>query len=124
MAANQQGYFFTNPFMNLTQPANTLRLPFPLYLSYARAKGLKLHNLRGIYVLVDGKPGDFIYVIQSSADAAKLRLGTKYRAYHCGIQPDDVDLSKPWDTRVNGATFWGEGDKSKVPVRFEQEFAG
>ena len=110
--------------MNLTQPANTLRLPYPPYLSYARAKWLKLHNLRGIYVLVDGKPGDFIYVVQSSEDAAKLRLGTKYRAYHCGIQPDDVDLRKPWDTRVNGATFLGEGDKNKVPVRVEQEFAG
>ena len=46
--------------MNLTQLANTLRLPYPPYLSYARAKGLKLHNLRGICVLVDGKPGDYV----------------------------------------------------------------
>ena len=60
MAANQQGYFFINPFIDLTQLANTLQLPYPPYLSYARTKGLKLHELRGIHVLVDGKPGDYI----------------------------------------------------------------
>ena len=54
MAANQQGYFFINPFIDLTQLAKTLQLPYPPYLSYARTKGLKLHELRGIYVLVDG----------------------------------------------------------------------
>ena len=49
--------------MNLTQLANTLRLPYHPYLSYARAKGLKLYNLRGIYVLIDGKPGDYVDVM-------------------------------------------------------------
>ena len=108
--------------------ASLLSLVMPPFFRTGTIKGyrLMLHGTEPALVFRSKEETvrGVIYVVQSSEDAAKLRLATKYRAYHCGIQPDDVDLSKPWDTRVNGATFLWEGDKTKVPVRFEQEFAG
>lgn len=59
--------------------------------------GSKEQNVRGV-----------IYVVQSSEDAAKLRLRTKYRVYQYGIQPDDVGLSRPGIPVSKGRPFCGK----------------
>ena len=108
--------------------ASLLSLVIPPFFRTGSIKGYRLMLHGTEPALVFGSKEEtvrgVIYVVQSSEDAAKLRLGIRYRAYHCGIQPDDVDLSKPWDTRINGATFWWEGDKSKVPVRLARCHTG